>query len=659
MNILKNLGHIAQNVRAFLSRGLGGQSNFSRLVRRHRRIFSMLLCGGVALLSFFCAFVIRFEFSSLDGTSVPWINWFVKTSGLVLLVRLTFFQIFNLHKATWRYAGTPDVFPVFASVLISSIFLVPAVLFVWDGFFPRSILAIDTMLCFLLLGAARFSFRILDDLMVGIGASHQEKVLVVGAGAAGNLTVRAMLTRGLVEYWPVGLVDDDPHKKGTTIQGVPVYGPIKNIVDVAQKTKAQAIVLALPTANSSDFYKAIGHCKKTGLPLKTTPDLNQILRSSNVVTRVTDFRLEDLLHRRPIRSDVPEIQEFLLSRRVLVTGAAGSIGSELCRQIVEQGTERLICVDKDENGLFRLEHELKHICGDTDLTFFLGDIKSELRMGEVFENYRPEVVFHAAAYKHVPVLQHHPTEAILNNVGGTRNIAELANQHGVSHFVLISTDKAVNPTSVMGATKRIAERVVRSCNQRSATKFNIIRFGNVLGSAGSVVELWLKQIRNGHPVTVTHPDIERFFMTIPEAVHLVLYSATMGAGGDTFILDMGKPMKIAKLARQMISLSGLTPDVDVNIEYTGLRPGEKLYEELWTDQEKPKTTSHPGILIAPGEDSLSTELSGEIPILLNAANQNDRNACWEGLLTLVPTFQGRTNGEAHLPPDQASESTAS
>ncbi len=363
--------------------------------------------------------------------------------------------------------------------------------------------------------------------------------------------------------------------------------------------------MALPTATSSEFYKVVQSCKATGLPLKTTPDLAQILSSSNVVTRISDFKLEDLLLRRPIRSDIPEIQEFLLDRAVLVTGAAGSIGSELCRQIAEQGTRLLVCVDKDENGLFRLEHELKNISGKTQCVYFLGDVKDPSRMGEMFSTWNPEVVFHAAAYKHVPVLQHHPVEAVRNNVGGTRNIASLAHKHGVHQFVLISTDKAVNPTSVMGATKRIAERIVRAQNEQSETRFSIIRFGNVLGSAGSVVELFLKQIRTGQPLTVTHEDIERFFMTIPEAVHLVLYSASMGIGGETFILDMGKPVKVYQLARQIIRLSGLTPDVDVPIEITGLRPGEKLFEELWTDEEKPENTTHPGILQAPCEESLT------------------------------------------------------
>ncbi len=644
---------------ALLSRVTGVYSPWIEKLRGHRLLLCLLLCGGISAFSFLVSFAIRFELSTFDASFVPWHTWYTHTVWLVVGIRLASFYTFGMHRVTWRYVGVHDVIPVFLSILVSTAVIVPVVLLKWDSFFPRSVLIFDAVLCFLFLGGMRFSFRLVDGLLIGMGAGKQEKVIVIGAGAAGNLTVRAMLTRGLVEYWPVAIMDDDPYKMGTTIQGVPVFGPISNIDGIARKTKAQAIVLALPTASSSEFYRVIRTCKATGLPLKTTPDLNQILRSSNVVTRVSDFRLEDLLHRRPIRSDVPEIQQFLFGRRVLVTGAAGSIGSELCRQIAEQGTSRLICVDKDENGLFRLEHELKHLAGDTELNFFLGDIKNKGRMAEVFVDHRPEVVFHAAAYKHVPVLQHHPTEAVRNNVGGTRNIAELANLHGVNHFVMISTDKAVNPTSVMGATKRIAERIVRSCNQRSATKFNIIRFGNVLGSAGSVVELFLKQIREGRPVTVTHPDIERFFMTIPEAVNLVLYSATMGEGGDTFILDMGKPVKIAQLARQMIKLSGLTPEIDVPIEFTGLRPGEKLFEELWTDQEKPNPTSHPGILIAPGEDALDEELRLLVDKLLKAADENDRDACWANLLTLVPTFQGLTNGQAHLSPDYRDASNAS
>jgi len=651
--------NLPQRLRSLLSRLFGEDSRGVVLVRRHRRLFCVLLCGLLTSLSFLLAFVLRYELSSLDSAPIPWITWYWRTVGLVMVLRVSAFLLFGLHRITWRYAGAHDVIPVFSAVFLSSLLILPTTLFLWDGFFPRSILAIDAIICFLMVSTVRFSFRLADDMLAGLGAGHQTKVLVIGAGAAGNLTVRAMLTRGLVDYWPVAILDDDPYKQGTTISGIPVFGPIGRVKEIAASTGAEAIVMALPTATTSEFYKVIRLCKKTGLPLKTTPDLAQILGSSNLVTRITDFHLEDLLHRRPIRSDIPEIQQFLYARTILVTGAAGSIGSELCRQIAEQGTHLLVCVDKDENGLFRLEHELSAIRGKTELKFFLGDVKDAGRMEEAFSTWRPEVIFHAAAYKHVPILQHHPVEAIRNNVGGTGTVAELADRHGVAQFVLISTDKAVNPTSVMGATKRIAERVVRSRNLRSSTHFSIIRFGNVLGSAGSVVELFQSQIRAGNAVTVTHPDIERYFMTIPEAVHLVLYSATMGSGGETFILDMGKPVKIAELARQMIRLSGLTPEVDVPIEYTGLRPGEKLYEELWTDQEEPSPTNHPGILQAPGEDVLSERLEAEVERLLGNAARNDLDACWRSLLVLVPTFQGRTNGLAHIPPDQQVGDTAS
>jgi len=637
----------------------GPESRFVVAMRRHRLLSCTILCSLVSAFSFYLSFVIRFSLSELDTSKYSWEPWFYKTVGLVIVVRMGAFLIFGMHKITWRFAGAQDVIPVFLSTLVSSLVLAPTILMAWDRFFPRSVLVFDGIICFVIIAGVRFSFRIAEDLFVGAGAGKKTKVIVVGAGAAGNLIIRAMLTRGLVDYWPVAIMDDDPYKTNTTIQGIPVYGPITKIGEIAEKTTAEAIVMALPAASSSDFYKAIQICKSVGLPLKTTPDLAQILKSSSVVTRISDFKLEDLLHRSPVRSDNPEIQQFLQGRAVLVTGAAGSIGSELCRQIAEQGTRLLVCVDKDENGLFRLEHELKNLCGDTQCIFFLGDVKDPTRMQEMFAAWKPEVVFHAAAYKHVPVLQHHPVEAVRNNAGGTRNISELAHKYGVDQFVLISTDKAVNPTSVMGATKRIAERIVRSQNENSSTRFSIIRFGNVLGSAGSVVELFLKQIRTGQPITVTHKDIERFFMTIPEAVHLVLYSATMGRGGETFILDMGKPVKIYQLARQIIKLSGLTPDVDVPIKVTGLRPGEKLYEELWTDQEKPENTTHPGILQAPCEESLAGEQMKLMNDLVNSANRNELRECWDGLLSLVPSFQGLTSDLAHLPPDKIPDDSGS
>lgn len=621
-------------------------------LRTHRHAFFNVLCFCACTFSLYLSFLVRFEFSQVGPEGKAWLGWFLGSAPLVFFVRTGIFMALGLQRVTWRYAGTRDAVRLWFAVLAGSAILAPTLSFLYHGFFPRSIFLLEGIIIYLVMGAARFSLRIAMDLKHGFLRKSGVRAIVIGAGAAGNLVIRAMLTDRVVDYTPVAILDDDPLKQGTTLQGIPVAGTIDDIDSVARQFRAEAIVLALPTASTGEFYRAIRKCKDTGLPLKTTPDMAQILKNSDVVTRVTHFRLEDLLDRRPIRSDVPEIQQFLYGRRVLVTGAAGSIGSELCRQIAEQSACRLICLDKDENGLFRLEHELRTISGSTELTFFLGDIKDRDRMDFLFGAEQPEVVFHAAAYKHVPILQHHPTEAVLNNVGGTRNMAELADLHGVGNFVLISTDKAVNPTSVMGATKRVAERMVRQCNQRSSTTFNIIRFGNVLGSAGSVVELFRNQIRRGEPVTVTHPDIERYFMTIPEAVNLVMFSATMGQGGETFILDMGKPVKIAQLARQIICLSGLIPDVDVPIKFTGLRPGEKLYEELWTPEEIPEPTVHPGIFLSPGRESLGMDMVDEMECLIRAAEARRMDIFWKSLLKLVPTFQGRTNGEAHLPPEK-------
>jgi FlaA1/EpsC-like NDP-sugar epimerase len=628
-----------------------------RLLHRLRQPIYLVLCGGLAALSFTLAFHIRFDMSALDSEPVGWGMWWYQSLPLVVFLRLVFVMICGVQRPTWRYASARDAVPLIVAVAGSSLLIIPAVLWQWHGLFPRSVLVIDPLLYLVFLAAVRYAHRLAGELLGALRAGRRRKVIVIGAGRAGDLTVRAMRTQQVANYWPVAILDDDPYKQGATIQGVPVAGPVTLVAEVARRSGAKAIVLAIPSATTAELYRIIRLCRGTGLPLQTIPDLGQILQGSNVVARISDFSLEDLLSRRPVNSAVPEINDFLCGRVVLVTGAAGSIGAELCRQVVEQEVATLVCLDKDESGLFRLEHELSNSCeaeGGTAprLVFFLGDIKDRARMEQLFATYRPDVVFHAAAYKHVPILQHHPLEAVRNNVGGTRLLAELADRHGVGTFLLISTDKAVNPTSVMGATKRIAERIVQARNQRSATAFCTIRFGNVLGSNGSVVELFLRQIREGRPLTVTHPQVERYFMTIPEAVHLVLFAATMGHGGEVFILDMGQPVKIDQLARQIVQLSGLTPEVDVPIRYTGLRPGEKLYEELWTGGECPHQTSHPGIRVAPHEMPAAGELSPQVAALLQAAEDNDLEQCWQHLLLLVPTFQGRTNGEAALPPDQ-------
>ncbi|MCP4572461.1 MAG: polysaccharide biosynthesis protein [bacterium] len=591
------------------------------------------------LIALVTAFLLRFELSALDRSANAWWPWFLSTAPVLVGLRVASFMALGQHRASWRFAGARDVLPLAVSVAAASAVTAPVMLLVWSGWFPRSILIIEFLLGMILLAGARFSFRILDVVRRGAGRDGRVPVVVLGAGSAGNMVVRGMLTGELTDYWPVALLDDDRLKEGTTIQGVPVKGTIDRVAEVARQTGAQAVVLALPTATASQTYRVLRHARRAGLPLKTIPDLARILASSRVTPPISDFSVEDLLNRRPVSAENPLVSRFLGGRTVLVTGAAGSIGSELCRQIAEQEPRRLLCLDRDENGLFRLEHTLRRLEAPCEVVPILADVRERARLADIYGRWRPEAVFHAAAYKHVPVLQSHPAEAVRNNVRGTLNVAELADEYDAAALVLISTDKAVNPTSVMGATKRVAERIVRDLDARSRTRCNVIRFGNVLGSNGSVVEVFQAQIRAGGPVTITHPHIERFFMTVPEAVRLVLCAAALGKGGETFVLDMGDPVRIADLAEQMIRLSGLTPEVDVPVIFTGLRPGEKLYEELWTAAESPRPTAHAGIRQASSEEGLDQAQREDLEALLRAGNRHDEVGCWRYLLRLVPSFR--------------------
>ena len=635
---------------AAFDRLLGERQPVSRFLRSHRMVVTLIICALTAVFSWTAACVVRFELSVIAQHYV-WTTWWLGSLALVVPLRLVPCLWFGLHRGSWRHAGVRDLLPVTGAVVVGSLLIATATIVLDAGPLQRSVLVIDLGIALFLMAGARYALRLGHELFALFGASGRRKVIVIGAGAAGRLTIRAMLDRGHTEYWPVLILDDDPLKQDTTILGVPVAGPVALVGDAAQRSGAEAIVLAVPGVRSSDLYRIVRHCRAAGLPLKTVPDLAQILAGTRSVASLTDFRTEDLLNRRPLQTDAPRLRAFLSGRRVLVTGAAGSIGSELCRQIADQPVAALVCLDRDENGLFRLEQELRERVGDTPrLDFFLGDVRDRRRMAELFDTHEPEVIFHAAAYKHVPVLQYHPTEAVRNNVGGTRNLVELSEAHGVGTFVLISTDKAVNPTSVMGATKRVAEHLVRAHSRSSTTRFCAIRFGNVLGSNGSVVELFLRQIREGRPVTVTDPRMERYFMTIAEAVQLVLFAGAMTRGGETFILDMGEPVLIDQLARQMIQLSGLVPDVDVPIVYSGLRPGEKLSEELWTCHEIPGPTEHPGIMVAPRNGFQVTDIEARVGRLLGAAELGELEACWTELLALVPTFRGeRPEGMAPGP----------
>ena len=453
----------------------------------------------------------------------------------------------------------------------------------------------------------------------------KKNLLIVGAGNCGEKLYREIHDNSTLQYNVVGFVDDDTAKIGKKIHGLPIFGPIKDIEIAAKKVMADEILIAVPSANSQQMRHVIEHCEKCGITFKTIPGMGELINGKVTVNAIREVAYRDLLGRETIKLEEEKIGAYLKGKSILVTGAGGSIGSELCRQICRFKPKRIALYERAESSLYEIDLEIKHNFKDIEIIPQLADIRDRNQLEKAFEAAKPDVVFHAAAYKHVPVLELHPWKAVKNNIQGTRNLVEFANMHSVERFVFVSTDKAVRPTNVMGATKRVAEMLVQNQNgcDDSQTRFMIVRFGNVVGSVGSVVPLFKKQIERGGPVTVTHPDVTRFFMTIPEACQLILQAGAMGHGGEIFILDMGTPIKIVDMARDLVKLSGFEPDVDIKIEYIGLRPGEKLYEELITDGEGILSTGHEKIMVLGGAECNIQMLNGKIDeIILLARNQN-------------------------------------
>ena len=521
------------------------------------------------------------------------------TLSLVVLmpVQIICFQAFGLYRGIWRFASLPDISRILTSVFIGVV-ISTVILFIAtraEGI-PRSVPIIYAILLTAFLSGPRILYRWLKD--HHLYHKPNQRVLIVGAGKAGEMLARDIQRNRANAYATVAFADDNTKSKGRDIHGIPIVGDTSEIPEIVQDYNIDIIMLALPSASSRDMRRIVEICETTDIPFRSVPKLSDLMSGNVQFNEIRDVSIEDLLGRDPVTLDWPEICRFLGDKNVLVTGGGGSIGSELCRQIAELNPTRLIIIENSEFNLYSIEMELIERYPDLELELHLGDVTDIPFINDIFTRHKPHVVFHAAAYKHVPMLESQIRQAIKNNVIGTRTVAEAASKHKVGTFVLVSTDKAVNPTNVMGASKRMAEIYCQNLNSHSETQYITVRFGNVLGSAGSVIPLFRKQIEAGGPVTVTDPRMERFFMTIPEACQLIMQTTILGRGGEIFVLDMGEPVKISYLAEQMIRLSGRTPGDEVEISYIGLRPGEKLYEELFHEKEQLERTDHHKVLLA-------------------------------------------------------------
>jgi FlaA1/EpsC-like NDP-sugar epimerase len=532
-------------------------------------------------------------------------------SSLILLVcHHLFASIFNLYNKAWEYASIGELVAIVKAITFS-IFVTAMFQFAMDFDIYLRALATTWMLHVLLIGGSRFSWRVYRDQHLKT-KKDMKNVLVVGAGKAGTLITRQLLNNQDLGLKPSAFIDDDPNKYKLHILGIPVAGTSKEIVQAVEKYKIDLIVLAIPSLSKDELTRIFEECSKTKVKTQIMPMIEDIMLGKVAVNQFRDVEVEDLLGREPVELDIDGISEYITGKTVLVTGAGGSIGSEICRQICRFSPRKLVLVGHGENSIYLIDMELRNTTQSSiEIVPVIGDIQDRARMFEVMEGYRPDVVYHAAAHKHVPLMEYNPRESVKNNVFGTKNVAEAADTFGVDTFVLISSDKAVNPTNVMGATKRIAEMVIQQLSKISRTKFVAVRFGNVLGSRGSVIPLFKKQILAGGPVTVTHPDMTRYFMTIPEASRLVIQAGSLARGGEIFVLDMGEPVKIVDLAVNLIKLSGYSVE-EIGINYSGIRPGEKMYEELLGENEVHGEAIFPKIFIG----KASFEQKDEVQYLL-------------------------------------------
>ncbi len=558
-------------------------------------VFILLHDLSMIALAWLGAFWLRFNLEppppNVWRSSLEALPWVLGIQGVIL-------AYYGLHRGVWRYASFHDLLKI-AQTIAAGTAVATTVLFFHESLngVPRSIPVLYGLLALALLGAPRFLFRLLYAQRSDT-PPEKKRALIVGAGSAAETLIRELLNDRKAEYRPIVLVDDDPRKKGRQIRGIRIAGNCRKIPKLVAKHAIDCILIAIPSATNEQMRRIVRYCEESGVPFLTLPSFRETLPCSQAIRNLRQVSIDDLLGRAPNELDWLSIHAHLQSKSVMVTGGGGSIGSELCRQLAALPVSRLVVLDNCEFNLYKTEAKLKEEFPHLEIVAKLGSVTDEAAVDHLFKIYQPQVVFHAAAYKHVPLLEDQIRETVLNNVIGTHIVAQTALRHGVEEFVLISSDKAVNPCNVMGATKRAAEMLCQSYNTLEVTRFIIVRFGNVLNSAGSVVPLFQEQIQAGGPVTVTHPEVSRYFMTIPEACQLIMQAAAIGEGGEVFVLDMGEPIKISYLAEQMIRLYGKRPGIDIEIRYTGLRPGEKLTEELFHNHEYLIETPYPKLMLA-------------------------------------------------------------
>jgi len=601
----------------------------SRLNRRIAVIFHDLAMVSAAWLG---AYLARFNFTLAD------FNWesFYTTLPVVLLAQGAVLWFTGLYRGVWRYASIPDLWNIIRAVVIGTL-VVSLALFLYIRLqgVPRTAPVLYPIFLVLMLGAPRLLYRMWKDHGLNLKFMPEAKrVLILGAGRSGEMLARDMRREG--QYNPVGFLDDNPRLRGARLHGLPVMGLIESLEGTVISSAVDIVMIAMPSASNQQMQRVVGFCEQAEVPFRTLPRLNDLVSGRSSLQELREVAIDDLLGRDPVSLDWMNISDSLTGKIVLVSGGGGSIGSELCRQIAKVGPSSIVLLDQSEFNLYSIEMELSRVYPNLALHACLVNVADGQAVDHVLSQYSPDVIFHAAAYKHVPMLESQARQAVSNNVLGTKTLALAADKHGCGTFVMVSTDKAVNPANIMGASKRAAEIFCQSLANRSKTRFITVRFGNVLDSAGSVVPLFRKQIESGGPVTVTHPDITRYFMTIPEASQLIMQAGAMGKGGEIFVLDMGEPVKVNYLAEQMVRLSGKVPGKDIEITYTGLRPGEKLFEELFHDQENLAETTHEKIFLAQSRLTEWEYVQEVMTAMEKASAVYDEQECKFLLKKLVP-----------------------